>query len=153
MQEKFKKVIAYHIDCYLGNGHFFLLSMNGEKKLSVFRREAASVDVLTDLAFSPTNSRIFVTSSGNGKLVIHDINSQNKTELIAHTAEISSVEWNIATEILTGSWDGSIRLVRIYLSRHWNAIISSRYFLINFTCSVAKIHYPTSLLFFYKVGY
>jgi len=93
----------------------FLLSMNGEKKLSVVRREAASADVLTDLAFSPTNSRIFVTSSGNGKLVIHDINSQNKTELIAHTAEISSVEWNVATEILTGSWDGSVRLVRMYL--------------------------------------
>lgn len=89
--------------------------MNGEKKLSFVRREAASADVLTDLAFSPTNSRIFVTSSGNGKLVIHDINSQNKTELIAHTAEISSVEWNVATEILTGSWDGSVRLVRMYL--------------------------------------
>ena len=112
--------------------------MNGEKKLSVVRREAASADVLTDLAFSPTNSRIFVTSSGNGKLVIHDINSQNKTELIAHTAEISSVEWNVATEILTGSWDGSVRLVRMYLSI--GMIISSRYFLIHFTCSVAKIH-------------
>ena len=89
--------------------------MNGEKKLRVVRREAASADVLTDLAFSPTISRIFVTSSGNGKLVIHDIKSQNKTELIAHTAEISSVEWNVATEILTGSWDGSVRLVRMYL--------------------------------------
>lgn len=106
--------------------------MNGEKKLSVVRREAASGDVLTDLAFSPTNSRIFVTSSGNGKLVIHDINRQNKTEFIAHTAEISSVEWNVATEILTGSWDGSVRLVRMYLSRHLNAIFPPRIFLNSF---------------------
>ena len=132
-----KQVIVYHIDWYLGNGHLFLLSMNGEKKLSVVSREAASEDVLTDLAFSPTNSRIFVTSSGNGKLVIHDINSQNKTELIAHTAEISSVEWNVATEILTGSWDGSVRLVRMYLGIAMQ-LFPPRYFLIHLTCSVAK---------------
>ena len=124
--------------------------MNGEKKLSVVRREAASADVLTDLAFSPTNSRIFVTSSGNGKLVIHDINSQNKTELIAHTAEISSVEWNVATEILTGSWDGSVRLVRMYLG------IGMRLFppdISQFISLVQLLKFILSLLFFYKVGY
>jgi len=74
-------------------------------------REVAQ-DVLTDFDFSPTNSQIFVTASGNGKIVIQDQNNQKKAEVMAHTAEIPSVEWMFSSEILTGSWDGSLKMVR-----------------------------------------
>ena len=90
------------------------MNINLEKGLEVIRHEVAS-DVLTDLAFHPLNEGIFVTSGGNGQLVIHDQSPMKKTVLLAHTAEISSVEWVVPSTLLTASWDGSVKMVRFAL--------------------------------------
>ena len=99
---------------FTGNGTIFILKISLEKGLEVIRHEVAS-DVLTDLAFHPLNEGIFVTSGGNGQLVIHDQSPMKKTVLLAHTAEISSVEWGVPSTLLTASWDGSVKMVRFAL--------------------------------------
>ena len=87
------------------------MSINLEKNLKIIRQKIAS-DVLTDLAFSPSNDGIFVTSGGNGQLVFHDQGPRDKTVMFAHKAEISSVEWGVTSALLTASWDGSVKMVR-----------------------------------------
>ena len=99
-----KKIIS-------GNGYTFILSMSPEKSLDIVHQTVSS-DVVTDIAFSPLNAGTFVTGIGNGKLCVHERIGDIKTEISAHNAEISSVEWNVATTILTSSWDGSVRMVK-----------------------------------------
>ena len=94
-----------------GNGYTFILSMSPEKSLDIVHQTVSS-DVVTDIAFSPLNAGTFVTGIGNGKLCVHERIGDKKTEISAHNAEISSVEWNVATTILTSSWDGSVRMVK-----------------------------------------
>ena len=96
-----------------GNGYTFILSLSPEKSLDIVH-QAVSSDVVTDIAFSPLNAGTFVTGIGNGKLIFHERISQIQTEISAHTAEISSVEWNVDTTILTSSWDGSVKMVSLH---------------------------------------
>ena len=113
--ESKRKQLKLLIFNHIGNGVAFILSLSSGKRLEIIWQEVAT-DVLTDLAFHPSNAGSFVTSGGNGQLIIHERGSIKKTKLFAHSAEISSIEWINDCIMLTASWDGSVKMVRFEFS-------------------------------------
>lgn len=66
-------------------------------------------DVVTDVDFCPFDGDTFVMSSGNGSMAIGKKSGAIKPRIVAHSKEVSSVQWT-TNHILSSSWDGSSKL-------------------------------------------
>ena len=97
----------------LGNGSWFKLNISQNDTLNIVD-EASIEDVITDISYCPHENGIVAFGCGNGNLILHKLTEN--IVIKAHTHDISATDWS--RNILTTSWDGTMRLVRIGQNNH-----------------------------------
>ncbi|XP_065908344.1 peroxisomal targeting signal 2 receptor-like [Dysidea avara] len=70
-------------------------------------------DACYDVSWSEASENVLLVATGNGGVVVWDTTQPQECLLQGHTAEVSSVEWDLSRlhhHVISSSWDHTVRL-------------------------------------------